>query len=113
MTRTSGGPLPTTRYPTAPSLVRATRTGADTTDRVPGARLCDELHAVTIRMAKPKAGRYRRISITSNRRNPYPRAWPETRIAENTAPPVFHPLGGMACILARGGMVAWRRAEAV
>ena len=36
---TSGGPRPTTRYPTAPSLVWATRTGADTTEAVPGASL--------------------------------------------------------------------------
>ena len=38
MISTSGGPLPTTRYPTAPSLVCAMRAGADTTDLVPGAR---------------------------------------------------------------------------
>src|SRR5580704_2007086 len=32
MIMTRGGPLPTTRYPTAPSAVWAIRTGADTTE---------------------------------------------------------------------------------
>src|SRR5271165_2740620 len=35
MIMTRGGPLPTTRYPTAPSAVWAIRTGADTTEAGP------------------------------------------------------------------------------
>jgi hypothetical protein len=47
MIKTSGGPLPTTRYPTAPSLVCAIRTGADTTEAVPGAIAGAEPHALS------------------------------------------------------------------
>src|ERR1700675_4199138 len=53
MIRTSGGPLPTTRYPTAPSLVCAVRTGAETTEAAQlggsaAGRGCgDEPHAPT------------------------------------------------------------------
>ena len=45
MIKTSGGPLPTTRYPTVPRLVWATWTGADTTDAVPVVFPGDEPHA--------------------------------------------------------------------
>ena len=47
MIKTSGGPLPTTRYPTAPSLVWAIRTGADNTEAVPGAFSGEEAHALS------------------------------------------------------------------
>src|SRR6476661_3416094 len=59
MIKTSGGPLPTTRYPTAPSLVWAIRTGADTTEAVPAAFPGEEAHALSakdiITAARPKA----------------------------------------------------------
>src|SRR6266566_10100715 len=59
MIRTSGGPLPTTRYPMAPSLVWAIRTGADTTEAVPGAFPGEEPHALSAKdtstAAKPTA----------------------------------------------------------
>ena len=59
MIKTSGGPVPTTRYPMAPSLVWAIRTGADTTEAVPGANPRDEPHALgatdTSVATKPKA----------------------------------------------------------
>ncbi len=51
MIKTSGGPLPTTRYPTAPSLVCAIRTGADTTEAVPGAIGGAEPHALSAKDA--------------------------------------------------------------
>jgi len=59
MIKTSGGPLPTTRYPMAPSPVWAIRTGADTTEAVPGAFPGAEPHAFSAKdistAAKPKA----------------------------------------------------------
>src|ERR1700749_12082 len=59
MIKTSGGPLPTTRYPMAPSLMWAIRTGADTTATVPGAFPGEEAHALsaqdTSTAARPKA----------------------------------------------------------
>jgi hypothetical protein len=59
MIKTSGGPLPTTRYPMAPSLVCAIRTGADTTEAVPGAIPGAEPHALsakdTTTATRPKA----------------------------------------------------------
>jgi len=47
MIRTSGGPLPTDRYPTAPRLVWAIRTGADTTDSTAGVAFGAEPHALS------------------------------------------------------------------
>ena len=59
MIKTSGGPLPTTRYPMAPSPVWAIRTGADTTEAVPGAFPGGEAHALSAKdistAARPKA----------------------------------------------------------
>ena len=48
MIKISGGPLPTTRYPTAPSLVCATRTGADTTEAVAAVGFTDEEQAAIL-----------------------------------------------------------------
>jgi hypothetical protein len=66
-------------------MVLAIRTGADTTERAPGVRPGDELHAVTSIAAKPtanphrnvnrlvsQANAYLRMSITSSRRNRLP-----------------------------------------
>src|ERR1700748_2445774 len=54
MIKISGGPLPTTRYPTAPSLVCATRTGADTTEAVAAVGFTDEEpHAPTAADTSP------------------------------------------------------------
>src|SRR4029077_15720953 len=59
MINPGGGPPPTTRSPTAPSPVWAIRTGADTTEAVPGAFPGEEAHALSakdiITAARPKA----------------------------------------------------------
>src|SRR6266567_2553403 len=59
MIKTSGGPLPTIRYPTGPSRVWAIRTGADTTEAVPGAFTGEEPHALSAKdtstAARPQA----------------------------------------------------------
>src|SRR5690349_6377806 len=76
MIKTSGGPLPTTRYPTAPSLVGAIRTGADTTEAVPGAFPDEEAHALSAKdistAARPRA--IARATPASRLRLPVPLA---------------------------------------
>src|SRR5690349_18060442 len=70
MIKISGGPLPITRYPTAPSLVWATRTGADTTEAVAAVGFTDEEpHALTATDTSP-AVRPRVIPRRNVRRPP-------------------------------------------
>src|SRR5690349_14276891 len=69
MIKISGGPLPTTRYPTAPSLVWAIRTGADTTEPVPGAFAGAEPHAPSAKDIST-AGRPRAIACRNARPPP-------------------------------------------
>src|SRR6476659_823256 len=75
MIKISGGPLPTTRYPTAPSLVCATRTGADTTEAVAAVGFTDEEpHALTATDTTP-AVRPRAIPRRNARRPSAARTW--------------------------------------
>src|SRR5689334_11598704 len=71
MIKISGGPLPTTRYPTAPSLVCATRTGADTTEAVAAVGFTDEEpHALTATDTSPAVRPRPRAIPRRNARRP-------------------------------------------
>jgi hypothetical protein len=85
---TSGGPLPTTRYPTAPAVVWATRTGADTTEAVPGASLGGEEPQAVSAAASNAATRIkalprRAVTVATIRPGLYPpqtpRSWGSAR----------------------------------
>ena len=74
MTRTRDGPLPTIRYPTGPAVVRATRTGADTTEAAEAGltgAAGEEPHAASVMDSSP---------ATSARAIPRSVAWPPVRV---------------------------------
>jgi len=74
MTRTSGGPLPTIRYPTRPAVVWASCTGADTTEDA-------EAGLLGVAGEEPQAATATDSSaVTSARAIPPSVAWPLVRV---------------------------------